>query len=167
VLPAAVDGKPSKLIVEDAFQPTYFGEDSGWRFDVIGADGIAKNLIGHFRSGRVGMIGDLGPGIFMVDPNKDLKEQIVQAQAIQDEYFDSLYRQGEYYADNNQYEHITDDHRLAAKWLKLKPGWISRYSRDATIDCPLCGTPIPQNVFVCPNCNRAIKKIPDQYKDLK
>ena len=149
--------KPAMLEVDDAFQLVYFGATVGYRHDVVRAIDIAKNIVDHFATGRVGQDKTTaGPGIFVLDPDRPLEEQIAEAQEKQDAYFDFLFREAQHLYSEGRYAEITDDHRTAARYLKQNPEWLRRRTYGDMKECPYCMSSIPAQAVICRYCQSKI-----------
>jgi len=159
-IPGGSPGKPSRLEITDAFQKNYYGEDIGFRYDLIPAREIAENFVKNFIEGVVGLSEGAHPGLAILDPARPEKEQLQDLVTVQDQYYETLYRNAEYYANHNQFDNILDDHRMAAKALGRNPSWLNPLRSGDTVKCPLCQSDISAEAYVCPICSREVRPIP-------
>ncbi len=161
VLPAAPSNGYSKLVIEDCYQKTYYGENIGDRYDLIESQSIADDIVDKWTKKVVGADSGFGPGIFVCAGEEPTPEELRQARESQELYFEYLINQGESKFQNKKFDEITDTHRAAAVWMGREGvEWLRPIRRVKTKECPLCMSQIPEQAVVCPVCTRDIAPQP-------
>jgi len=96
-------------------------------------------------------------GVFIgseVGPSaKPTKEEITKAKHALQGYLQELVQQARIAFENNRPLEIVEQHRLAARMLRLEnEKWYEQRTAKARQDCPSCGTIINMGVKICPSC---------------
>lgn len=163
ILPAAPKDGYSKLVVEDCFQGTYYGENVSpqYRYDLVKAQSIADDIVNIWTKKVVGADSGFGPGIFIAEGDEPTQMELRNARDGQELYFEYLINQAETKYRVFKFDEITDTHRAAAVWMgREEVEWLRPIRRIKTKECPLCITNIPEQAVVCPNCKRDIAPQP-------
>lgn len=157
-LPAAPKDGYASLVVERAYQKTYFGENVGSRFDSIEAISIAENLLHVWAENIVGTNSGTGPGIFLIlDRDKPTKEELEAAVERQTQFFHYLFEQAEALFRTGKPEQITQEMRDAAKWLgRNSADWLKPVEKIDLKKCPFCISDIPSEATVCRVCQKDV-----------
>jgi hypothetical protein len=160
IAPGSVEN-PAILEVPDCYQKTYYGENIGYKFDLIPAGDVATDLVQAMAFFIAGTGEGHKPGFAILDPQVPLEEQIERLNEQQNEFFLYLYEQADRAYMNKDYIRITEDHREAAKMLgKEGAPWVEHDRIMPKEDCPICKARIPKGSFVCSHCGRQIRQIP-------
>jgi hypothetical protein len=161
VLPAAPLGEFTTLTIEDCYEQVYYGETVGKKPRIVEAMEIAQDLVAHWRDIVIGTDSGYGPGIFIAKGDVPTEEELENARASQEAYFEYLIQQAEQKHRDNKGDEITDTHRAAAKWMGREGyEWTKRISQIVTKECPLCTVQIPAKAVICPNCHHQIAALP-------
>ena len=164
VLAAAAPGSVSTLTVEDAYQRNYYGEDVGYRNDLQTAEQTAKNLVHCWAIAVLGATGSVHPGIWICAGAKPSPEEIAQAKAAQEAYFEGLVVEADAEWKQGRPRNVSELARQAAIWMGREDAyeWVKPMTQTAQEDCPLCKTRIPAGAIICPNCRGQIREMPKE-----
>lgn len=157
-LPAAVNREVSVLVVTDALQREYAGNDKYSDISVP-ALAIAKDVVRHAKDGIIGVTGDVGPGIWVcsgpLPSEKEVRywqQQQVAWARIRVSICDRLYFE-------QKYNDISDLDRAIGEWMgldALKHKWLRPIEMGDTKSCPFCRTVIPAPATICSACSQII-----------
>lgn len=169
VLPAAGLGSVSTLVVEDAYQRNYYGEDVGFRNDLQTAALTAQNLVYCWAVAVLGSTGDAHPGIWVCAGNKPSPDEIAQNRKVQEAYFENLVIEADAEWKQGRPRNVTELARQAATWMGKADAyeWVKPMTQIAQEDCPLCKIKIPAGAIICPNCRGQIREMPKELASFK
>ena len=163
VLPAAPSEGFSSLVVDDAYQSEYLGENVGTRIISVPSLGISRNLIEIWAVHVVGTQSGSGPGIMALPEGQTIptEEQLEKLRDNQIAYFDYLFHQAEDLYTKGDGSLIDATMRGAAKWLgRLSVPWMKPATKTELKKCPFCISDIPFQAVVCSVCRRDLVDAP-------
>ncbi len=156
-IPAAPLGGHVEVEVSGAFQPTYYGEDIGQKYEYLTALKVATDLVNEFTINVIGAsAGFSGPGLAVRDPSIPLEEQIAKLKESQEAYFTYLFQAAEDLDKTPGLSgSITQEMRDAARWLGREGvRWFKPYKQQLMKKCRFCVSDIPEEAIVCQVCGR-------------
>lgn len=167
VLAAAPEGGYSELEVEDMVEYHQQPNEDSPRPTRVPlpkpADLIAFSLVREWTEGRVGSHSGGKPGIAVRDDSKSLDQQLDELRETQTIYFQTLVDEATGYHNNHEYKKILNEHRMAARQLKLDVPWLSGKKARATKKCLVCGEEILESALRCKECGADLVEFAMKY----
>lgn len=159
VMAAAPPEGHSQLTVEDTFASVK-NFSSGQLYPApVPAAAVADNLVNSWTKGRVGSADGLGPGVLVCASMQPTAEEIDRARVQQTAYFRSLVNDADIKFTKEGALNITDDHRLAAKWMGIKDRkWAQPMVPKSLVSCPACREEVFSDAVLCKHCHSNIPK---------
>lgn len=158
VIPAAPRDGYSFLEVEPAWQSVYYGEDIGYRWEMIPAEKVAADIVNSFTAHRLGSNTGATIGLFVPATGKPTKEELEKARNQQELYFSNLFAMAEEFWRTGQIRNISDEMRQAARWLNRQAPWVEPFTAVDMKECPFCASKIMAKAVVCPHCHKDVSK---------
>jgi len=162
-IPAAKDGVPSILLIEDSY---YYKPDIDGNQDklLVASRQIAESIVHMHITSQLGYRPDRHPALFCV-PDEEVtiktleinhKDKIKDVLTKQHNWFTALVQIAD---DDWQQAHkhnmISDIQRTAARELGLKRDWLMQIADETRSNCPFCGTGLLDiNAPICPTCGK-------------
>lgn len=163
-VPAAVDGEPQVLVIDNAVHYVYLDETRGSLQVRVPSYEIAASIVNDYCGSQLAVEVDGKPGIFWVTGEvaaKDVKtkypRELMQARELQKRWFLALVKiADDDWARYHQHKSISDFQRYAARSLNLDREWL--LAPETIAQCPACKNNVPVGAIVCPNCRCVIDK---------
>jgi hypothetical protein len=157
VMAAAPPDGYSQLVVDDTFASVK-NFTSGQLYPApVPAAAVADNLVNSWTKGRVGSADGLGPGVLVCAGTVPQPAEIAEAKARQTNYFRSLVNDADIKFTKEGAVNITDDHRLAAKWMGVKDRkWAQPMIPKSLVQCPACREEVYSEAILCKHCHTNI-----------
>ena len=169
IIPACEEGKPysKPFVIADVVQMPVRNLTSG-EMDTRGVDGkfLAQDALnpedprGNWRTVRaLNQAASLNEGtnlyhwgVFWTVNEVPSAEELKAANGRRDAYYNRLIEEAKalWMAGTEGRRQIGNTHRRAASYFHLEFEWNQLYR--PTMDCPGCGSRVPQNAAICPNC---------------
>lgn len=165
-IPAAEDGKPGILHVQDAHSNLYVLEGKTYRIPHI-AQEVAEALCNDYNRAQLEGSEDAHPALFCVEGKhsaddilnkfKPLVEEALKKQRL---WFTKLVRRADDdWARWQQHRMITDIQRYAARQLGLvNKAWYHTPEPIEFVKCPACATLVEKDAAICKNCHHVVDK---------
>ena len=157
-------GKYVTIIIPDCYQSTYAGENRGNYPHPVEAIKIAYDLKKCWVENTPLNSQDSGPGIWICEKDLPTDEELDFNYQRQRAYAIALMEQADAWYRDNLAKYIQPIHRIMAKWANINDKkWLPEaYSeRD---NCPLCRKLIDKLAIFCPECNKQIKAMPEEFE---
>lgn len=164
--PASAEN-PFHLLIRDAWQPEYRGENAGNQQLMVLAERIAHDVVQDYTERIPGWASDQHLGVFVCAGERATPEEIATAVAKQDKFYaHSVEIADTQYRRDGTAKNIRTLARESAIALKLDRVWLYEVKSSDTKTCPECGESIKATANTCKHCNtkgllaRAAKEVP-------
>lgn len=157
--PAIID------VPENLFEMTYIGEGKGQIGTLNNGQiqtpvaNVAQCLVNQWIGNMVGTeLGDM-PGVWVVqegDGVPSMEEQIETHRVSQYNYWRHMFDKGQEL--HSKKLEIPEGCREAARHLNEKPEWLIAPKPVVRIDCPYCGSPMPEDKPICKTCQNIVNR---------
>ena len=163
-VPSGTPENPGYLVVEDAFQQVYFGENIGSRLARELASRVAADIINEV-SGKLSDSSaqeDAYPGIFVCAGDQATPDEIAENAARRHRFLKRQVGTAQELGRLKLNHRIDEKHRLAARLLDIHgEDWQDENDSGPMIACPWCVKRIPAQAKVCHFCSNYTK---DEYR---
>lgn len=176
-LKAAERGDCEVLVIDYASKKYYVDHQRGYITIPEDPEKVAEAVVNDYIRGTIHIGDGMRPGLFYVKGAKtkdqikrDHKKELENAERMQNAWFARLVKAGDdVWQKNRRHNVISEQHRVAAKYLGVKREWAEELKAELTVECAYCTSLISQKALVCSICRMpqetAIAALPDTVRD--
>lgn len=164
-LDAAKDKDFEILYINNAVDNVYAGDGKHIQRPVFASE-VAENLKNMVCNSQLCIGDNASPGVFWVEGEltkeevtKKCLKQLANARMRQMNWYRNLLNDADdVWSKFHQHRMISGLHRFAATALNKNREWAESFDDVEAVDCPACGTELPNpNVTICATCHTIIK----------
>lgn len=124
-----------------------------WASSPVSCEEIIQDILTKWTGNMVGVPEGAAPGVMQIVGTVPTTAELAHLKAIQTNYFEWRFQQGEELHKKNQWNLISETMRDAAIWLGHERIWASPEQSSNTIKCPECKQLIPADATTCFQCH--------------
>jgi hypothetical protein len=165
LVPVPAGAPPHIIEVHDGFERT-IDLDLKPSANPVDCRAIAHSLVNTWAAGIPNLPEGARRGIAISDVSNPSQEFLDNLRVAQNAYFEWFYNQASFLAKNNHADMVTDEMKLAAKYLDREEVWSNPNLIQTLVPCPACGEKIISTAVKCRFCSTILRALPEDLARL-